>query len=68
MLHAAARPPRERSHDHHPLLHCHSEDCGWCVPKGLAWRTCCCMQHHPFYHWCSEGSGSVHPRFEGMML
>merc|ERR1719444_47382 len=35
-----------------PLVH--SEDCGWCVPKGLAWRTCCCMQHHPFYHWCTQ--------------
>ena len=25
---------REGSDDHHPLLHCHSEDRGWCLCQG----------------------------------
>ena len=27
----------------------------WAIKQGLAWWPCCCVQHHSFCHWCSQG-------------
>ena len=41
--------------DHYPFLHRHSEDRGWCVGKGLAWRSCGCVQYYSQRDWCGQG-------------